>query len=154
MELNTIRKVNPVTIELGGKERVIQFDMNAFAELETRYGTMDAAVKSLSSGKVKDVRVSLWAGLIHEEAILDDNGEPVGYNITPYQVGSWLTSPGEMNDAIIKIGMALGDSSPAADAMAPKTKTKGRKGNTEFAALPEGTATVVMTPEEAAEKNA
>lgn len=154
MELNTIRKVNPVTIELGGKERVLQFDMNAFAELETRYGSMDAAVKALSSGKVKDVRVSLWAGLIHEEAILDESGEPVGYNITPYQVGSWLTTPNEMNDAVIKIGIALGDSTPAADVVAPKTKNKGRGGKQEFAALPEGTAAVVMTAEEAAEKNA
>ncbi|MNU64661.1 hypothetical protein D3C71_539430 [compost metagenome] len=153
MELNTIRKVNPVTIFLGGRERVIQYDMNAFAELETRYGNMDLAVKALSSGKVKDVRVSLWAGLIHEEAILDENGEPTGYNITPYQVGSWLTSPAEMNDAIIKIGTALGDSTPAADAMAPKTKSKAK--GKEVAPLPEGTATVVMTPEEqAAEKNA
>lgn len=93
----------PVKLDLGGKIRTIVYDLNAFAELEVRYGSVDAAMEQLNEGKVSTVRIILWAGLIHEEAVIDEStGEPIKYNITPYQVGSWITMDrlGTIMDAI------------------------------------------------------
>ncbi|MNG96003.1 hypothetical protein D3C79_550540 [compost metagenome] len=82
-----------VTIELGGKTRTIVYDLNAFAELELKYGSVDKAMQALQGGSVIAARNMLWAGLIHDEAILDEvTGEPLRYGITPYQVGAWLSA--------------------------------------------------------------
>ena len=40
-------KLQPVQVELGGKVRTIKFDLNAYAELETRFGSIQAAMDSL-----------------------------------------------------------------------------------------------------------
>jgi len=67
------------------KQRHLYFDLNAFAELEEMYGSVDAAMASLEQGSVKGIRALVWAGLIHEE--MDEKGEP---QITQRQVGSWI----------------------------------------------------------------
>lgn len=93
--MSNIKDVRPqrVFMELGGKSREIKFDLNAFAELETKFGSVEQAMAILQQGSIKGIRTILWVGLIHEEAILDEKtGEPIGYNITPHQVGSWIDS--------------------------------------------------------------
>lgn len=101
------------TMELGGRLRTIQFDLNAFAELENRYGTIQAALDQLQKGRMHDVRTILWAGLIHDEVVLDEiTGEPISYNITPYQVGGWIKNPSMLNEVTRILGLAMGGDMP------------------------------------------
>ena len=77
----------------GGKARFIRFDLNAFAEMETKFGNMEVAQERLKEGSMKDIRTVLWLGLIWDEVILDEiTGEPIRYTLSEYQVGSWLTT--------------------------------------------------------------
>ena len=63
--LNDIRvKLTPFTI---GKDIYnLHFDMNAFAELEEIYGSVETALNKVGVGSIKVFRTFLWAGLIHE----------------------------------------------------------------------------------------
>lgn len=103
-----------------GKKRYIKFDLNAFAEMERIYGDMDAANEALSKGSMNDIRKILWLGLLWDEAVLDEvTGEPIKYNITPYEVGSWLNTTnmkkviGDLTDAINGSLPAQEDDTPA-----------------------------------------
>lgn len=96
-----------------GKKRYIRFDLNAFAEMERIYGDMDRVQEALSKGSMQDVRRILWAGLIWDEAVLDEvTGEPIKYNITPYLVGSWLNTS-NMKSVISSLTAAMNGSLPA-----------------------------------------
>lgn len=105
---------DPIYFEAGGKRRTVKFDLNSFAELEKKYGSVEAAMKELQTGNMKAVRTILWAGLIHEEAILDEEGEPIGYNITPYQVGGWVL-PRQMEKISKMIESAIAIALPPPD---------------------------------------
>lgn len=108
-QLQNIREIDQrVSVGvLGSKERSLKFDLNAFAELEKRFGSVDDAMKELEKGSMQAIRMILWAGLIHEEAVVDeDTGEPIKYNITPYQVGSWIT-PFMLKDLTEKLSKAI-----------------------------------------------
>lgn len=60
-----------VEIELGGKTRTLNYDLNAIAELEDKTGVevSDMAEMKMS---IKNVRAMLWAGLIHEDEDLTE----------------------------------------------------------------------------------
>lgn len=89
------------------KCRTIKFDLNAFAELEKRYGSVEKAMNILQEGSVTGLRNILWAGLIHDEAIIDPlTGEPTGYNITPYSIGSMI-EPSSIQAVSIKLSEAI-----------------------------------------------
>lgn len=76
-----------------GKERYIRFDLNAFAEMESKFGNMEEAQERLKGGSMKDIRTVLWLGLIWDEVVLDEHtGEPLRYTLSEYQVGRWLTT--------------------------------------------------------------
>jgi hypothetical protein len=90
----------PIPIMLD-KQRHLKFDLNAFAEIEELYGSVDRAMDALEKGSIKALRAMLWAGLIHEE--LDDNGNPT---ITPRQVGS-LINVADLPMLTEKIGEAM-----------------------------------------------
>lgn len=108
------QSMQAVTMELGGKERTLQFDMNAFAELENRFGSIESAMNQLTKGKMNDIKLILWTSLIHEEAELDpETGEPIKYNITPYQVGSWIKNPAMLQEASVRLADAMGLNMPA-----------------------------------------
>lgn len=146
-KIDEIRNTNPVKIDLGGKTRTIAFDMNAFIELEKKYGSIQKAFEVLQEGKMADVRLILWAGLIHEEVELDEFGEPLHYNITPYQVGGWVKTPQEMVDFSEKLAQALQSDMPAPENLTPvKTKAAAAKNKT----APKGQAVVTLTEEEKA----
>ena len=81
--VKTIRTFQPVTMELGGRERVIRFDMNAYAELENRFGSIEKAMDQLQQGKMVDIRMILWVGLIHEEAVIDEETGEQGGSARP-----------------------------------------------------------------------
>lgn len=78
MALRDIKPVS-VTLELD-IPRTLVFDLNAFAELEDKYGTMEKAFEAMRSGSMKAARTLLWAGLLHEDA-----------NLTERQVGGMVT---------------------------------------------------------------
>lgn len=96
----------------GGKDRYIRFDLNAFAEMETKFGTMEEAQERLKGGSMKDIRTVLWLGLIWNEVILDEiTGEPLRYTISEYQVGSWLTTL-NLEEVMSKLQDAISGSLP------------------------------------------
>lgn len=102
-----------VTLEIGGESRELKYDMNAFAEMENKYGSIDAALGSLDKGKMTDVRNILWLGLIHDQAVIDEEtGDVAKYNLTPYQVGSWISDIGMLNGIVEKVAEALSAGMP------------------------------------------
>lgn len=111
-EVKKSLQVGELPFELGGRKRRLQFDLNAFAELENRFGSVNAAMSELQTGGMKSIRFILWTALIHDEAVLDpQTGEPVSYNITPYQVGGWIT-PQMLPELSTKLTEAMGVSLP------------------------------------------
>lgn len=106
------------------QQRYVRFDLNAFAEMEKIYGSMEAANEALSRGTMQDIRKILWLGLIHDQAVLDEiTGEPIKYNLTVYQVGKWLT-PSNMKEVMQKLMDAINGSLPEDAEGKPATDNK------------------------------
>lgn len=80
-----------------GVERTIKFTLNAMAELEDRYGSVDEAFKQLDNNSIKAVRCILWAGLIHEDPDLTE--QQVGNLIDIQYMQELMASLGEAFDA-------------------------------------------------------
>lgn len=100
-------------IMLGGEERVLKYDMNAYAELENKYGSVDAALSSLDKGRITDVRQLLWAGLIHDQAVIDeDTGDVLKYTLTPHTVGGWISDISMLKDVVGKVADAITNGMP------------------------------------------
>lgn len=99
------------TMLLGGEERKLQYDMNAIALLEQKYGSVDKALGVLTEGsKMGEIRYILWAGLIHDqvEEFDEESGEPIKYKLKPYTVGQWIPNMIVMKDVIMKVIEAMG----------------------------------------------
>lgn len=80
--MSNVREVKPrvKTITLNdGVEREIRFTLNAMAELEDRYGSVDAAFSAMQGGSIKAARCVLWAGLLFNDE-----------NLTEKQVGNLI----------------------------------------------------------------
>ena len=76
-----LRDVKEITVPLElDKPRTLKFDLNAFAELEEKYGNMEQAFFAMQSGSMKAARTLLWAGLLHEDE-----------KLTERKVGSMVT---------------------------------------------------------------
>jgi hypothetical protein len=86
-----VQKV-PITLD---KERHLAFDLNAFCELEERFGTIQAAFDALQKGSVKTIRSMLYVGLLHEDE-----------SITEKYVGS-LVSISNIQEIAKKIAEAI-----------------------------------------------
>lgn len=106
MALKDVREI-AVSVELD-KPRTILFDLNAFAELEDVYGSMENTFAAMQAGSMKAARTMLWAGLLHEDE-----------NLTPRQVGRLVTMD-NMESVLDAISRALLDAMPedAADEQA------------------------------------
>jgi hypothetical protein len=103
-----------------GKARYIRFDLNAFAEMEHFYGSMDDANAALKKGSMIEIRRILWLGLIWDEAVLDEiTGEPIRYKINAYQVGRWLTA-NNMQSVIEQLMKSINGSLPQAEEITPE----------------------------------
>lgn len=59
-------KVTHITLS-DGVARELRFTLNAMAEMEDRYGSVEAAFKALESNSMKAVRFILWCGLMYTE---------------------------------------------------------------------------------------
>lgn len=55
-----------------GVERELRFTLNALAELEDRYGTVDAAFDALEHNSIKAARCIIWAGLLDGDDTLTE----------------------------------------------------------------------------------
>ncbi len=53
-------------LKLGEEVKHLHYDLNAFAELEEEYGSVETALEKLSGGSVKAIISFLRAGLLHE----------------------------------------------------------------------------------------
>lgn len=88
-----------VTINVGGNEKVLLYDMNALAELEDRFECdLDQLIEVFENSiSIKKIRTFLWAGLIHENE-----------DLTEKEVGSWIGKADTPIKAVIeKMGDAL-----------------------------------------------
>ena len=105
--------------DFGGKPRYIKFDLNAFAEMEDRFGTMEEAQKRLEGGSMKDVRTVMWLGLIWDETELDPvTGDLVRYTLSERQVGSWLDTT-NLREVMSRLQQAISGSLPEEEQGAP-----------------------------------
>lgn len=111
--MSNLEDVKPekIFVNLNGKDLELIYDLNAFAELEEVYGTVDQAMEAMEKGSVKAIRVMLWAGLVHNFLVLNDKGMVVKYDITPHTVGAWL-NPASLEDISQQLGRALVASLP------------------------------------------
>lgn len=114
-----LKKVKPVPIELGGKQRTLLYDLNAFIELEEHYGSIDGAMEALEKGSIKALRAILWAGLLHEEE-----------DLKPRDVGSWITI-NELPTFSEVLGKALSGALPQDDGTSPKVPLESSPTETE-----------------------
>ncbi len=90
-----------------GVERTIKFTLNALAELEDRYGSVDEAFKQLDNNSIKAVRCILWAGLIHEDPELTE--QQVGNLIDIQYMQELMTSLGDAFDSDMPVAEKLPD---------------------------------------------
>lgn len=88
-----------------GVEREIKFTLNAMAELEDRYGSVDEAFAQLDKNSIKALRCVLWAGLIHENP-----------DLTEQQVGN-LIDLTYMHELMSSLGTAFESNMPAPEAL-------------------------------------
>lgn len=99
-----VAAVRPVkqTIDLGdGVEREVVFTLNAMAELEEKYGTIEAAFEKVQSGSVAAIRFLLWC-------ILVPDGED---DMTEREVGK-LIDISKLNDIMEAIMSAFESQMP------------------------------------------
>lgn len=95
-----------------GVERTIKFTLNAMAELEDRYGSVEEAFKQLDNNSIKAVRCILWAGLIHEDP-----------DLTEQQVGN-LIDIQYMQELMASLGDAFDADMPEAEKLPENTEPK------------------------------
>jgi hypothetical protein len=56
-----------VTVELGGKQYILKYDLNAFAEIEDLHGSISDILVKMENGSAKAIRALIWAGLLNNE---------------------------------------------------------------------------------------
>lgn len=101
--MSNLHNVRPAkkTITLSdGIEREVRFTLNAMAELEERYGSVEKAFEALDSNSIKAARFILWAGLMDSDDTL-----------TEQQVGK-LIDINTIHDIMDSVGSALTDDMP------------------------------------------
>lgn len=86
-----------------GVEREVKLDLNAMAELEDKYGSVEAAFQALENNSVKAIRFVLWAALLHNDE-----------NLTEQQVGR-LIDLQNMGTIMDSLGKAFTNDMPSED---------------------------------------
>ena len=110
--MSDVQAVRPAkhTIDLGdGVEREVSFSLNAMADLEERYGSIDAAFEQVQNNKISAIRYLLWV-LLNNDA----NEE-----ITERQVGA-LINLQNLEDLISTVMDYMEESMPAIREMQAK----------------------------------
>ena len=100
-----LRDVKEISVPLQlDRSRTLKFDLNAFSELEEKYGSMEKAFNAMQGGSMKAARTLLWAGLLHE----DDK-------LTERQVGGMVTLE-NLETVMDSISKALMEAMPQEEA--------------------------------------
>ena len=85
--MSNIKSLKTKTVKITlDKERKLVFDLNAYAELEIKYGSVAKAMEMLQEGSIRSIRSLLWAALIHDCY----NEETEKYTLTERQVGAMI----------------------------------------------------------------
>lgn len=93
MAKSNVSEVKPLKVSIVlDKERHLLYDLNAFSEMDEKFGSVGEALKSLEAGKISTLRAILWCGLLHEDE-----------NLTEKQVGAMIG----LND-LERVTQALG----------------------------------------------
>lgn len=121
--LDTIKN-KKIAINVGGKERHIYFNMNAFVALEDAYGNLEGMLAALNSGSIKAVRKFLFIGFMHEDKTLTED-----------EVGSWF----DMSN-VNEVSNAISDALSLALPKAPAVEEKQEDPNAESPAEKQQTA--------------
>lgn len=101
MNVKDVKSKSVPLILMDGKERHLRFTLNALAELEDKYGSVEAAFNKVEQdNSVAALRFVLWAGLSWE----DDE-------LTERTVGN-LIDLNYMQEMIEKLGKALDSDMP------------------------------------------
>ena len=106
-----IQAVRPVkhTIDLGdGVEREIEFSLNAMADLEEKYGTIENAFNKVQDNNISSIRFLLWCLL--------NNGEQ---EISEREVGR-LINMRNLNDLMNSVMDYMEEAMPGIQEMAAK----------------------------------
>lgn len=85
------------------KERRLVFDLNAFCELEDKYGTIEKAMNEMQKGSIKAIRYMLYLGLLNEDETLTEN-----------KVGKLITVD-NLQEVMQSLTVAMAVSSPKID---------------------------------------
>ena len=104
--MSNVQDVKSKNVEItlkDGVKRTLVFDLNAMAELEDRYGSIDEAFAMLDKNSIKAIRCILWAGLIHEDP-----------DLTEQKVGS-LIDMQYLQDLMGSLGEAFNQDMPVAN---------------------------------------
>lgn len=101
---NVLDKSIPIQLD---KKRHLKFDLNAFVELEEKFGSIGAAFEALEKGSIKGVRTLLWAGLVHEDP-----------ELTERDVGALVTVE-KLSEVTAMITQAVNAALPEADEKNP-----------------------------------
>lgn len=70
--LKQVRRNKIKVVLSDGVERELKFSLNAMADLEDKYGTVDNAFKELEEGHITAVRYILWAALRDDDESLTE----------------------------------------------------------------------------------
>lgn len=96
MNVKDVKSKSVPLVLMDGKERHLRFTLNALAELEDRYGSVEAAFNKVEQeNSVAALRFVLWAGLCWEDE-----------ELTERMVGD-LIDLNYMQEMIEKLGNAL-----------------------------------------------
>lgn len=103
---DTRAKGTPITLN-DGVTRELKFTLNALAEMEDRYGSVEEAFKQLENNSIKAIRFVLWAGLLHTEE-----------GLTEQQVGNLLDMQ-SLEELVGSISGAMENDMPPAEEQLP-----------------------------------
>ena len=99
-------KITHITLS-DGKERELRYTLNAMAELEDRYGSVEEAFKTLEAGSFKAIRFFMWAGLLHTEE-----------GLTEMQVGGMIDMK-SLEPLMASVEQAFGNDMPPKETALP-----------------------------------
>jgi len=100
----SLKNVKPKIVEIElDRVRHLVFDLNAFAEMEEKLGSIEEALTELAKGRLKSLRTILWSGLLHEDE-----------ELTEKQVGSMI-GLANLQDVANKLNESISSALPDVD---------------------------------------
>lgn len=64
--MSNLAKVHRPTVYIElDKARPLEYRLRAFARMEEKYGSVDAAMKAMEDGSIEAISFMLWCGLVH-----------------------------------------------------------------------------------------